>query len=95
VTQNNLAVQQVKQGLYMEAIDTLLGALARFPANRVLNLNAARSILLWAKHNTMESNRNHLIDTGQRCLQRVRDQSPDHPELGRLELQYRGLTERH
>lgn len=94
VTQNNLAVQKVKQGLYMEAIDTLLSALARFPANRVLNLNAARSILLWAKHNTMESNRNYLIETGERCLARVREQSPDHSELARLELQYRSLTEK-
>lgn len=93
VTQNNLAVQKVKQGLYMEAIEILLAMLSRFPANRVLNLNAARSILLWSKHNS-ESNKNQqLIELGELCLRRVRDQSPDHPDLLKLDMQYRGLAQ--
>ncbi|MES2207237.1 MAG: tetratricopeptide repeat protein [Pseudomonadota bacterium] len=93
IAQNNLAVQKVKQGLYMEAIETLLTTLERFPANRVLNLNAARSILLWVKHNPQAGKNNYLLEVGESCLGRVRDQSPDHSELMKLELQYRGLAQ--
>jgi DNA-binding response OmpR family regulator len=92
ISQNNLAVQKVKQGLYMEAIELLTESLHHFPGNRVLNLNAARSVILWVKHNPGHDRNSALIEFGEKCLACVREQSPDHPELLKLELQYKSFS---
>lgn len=87
---NNDGVNLVKKDDLAKAIEYFEKAAKNWPENRIINANAALSLILYMKKCGCN---NYYLDNAQKYLNRVTDIDPSYNKLPDLLSMYRGLTQ--
>ncbi|HHH38689.1 MAG TPA: response regulator [Sedimenticola sp.] len=85
---NNQGVELARQGSLEEAVTLFEKAVQRMPGNRVVNLNAARVLIMRMQERGVDSEQ---LGRTREYLERVRTVDPENPSLRRILGMYQGL----
>ncbi|MCB1759347.1 MAG: response regulator [Gammaproteobacteria bacterium] len=86
---NNRGVELAKAGKLQEAVGLFSEAVEAMPSNKVVNLNAARVLVMNMRENGVEGKQ---LGRVRELLDRVRKIEPDSPSLRRVQLMYQNLS---
>jgi FimV-like protein len=86
---NNRGVELAKAGKLKEAVGLFSEAVEAMPSNKVVNLNAARVLVMNMRENGVEGKQ---LGRVRELLDRVRKIEPDSPSLRRVQLMYQNLA---
>lgn len=87
---NNKGVALTREGKLVEAIELFDKAADAMPANRVININAAKGLILYMQKNGMSSD--YLTKT-KKYLDRIRKLEPNNPTLKQLQMAFKNIVE--
>jgi tetratricopeptide (TPR) repeat protein len=86
---NNQGVELAREGRLKEAVGLFEEAVERMPGNRVVNLNAARVLIMHMQRHGVEPAR---LDRVRQSLEKVSVMEAENPALRRVVEMYRELT---
>lgn len=85
---NNKGVELAKAGQFREAVALFSEAVAAMPSNKVVNLNAARVMIMNMRETGMEGDQQRKV---RELLDQVRLMDPQSPALRRVQSMYQDL----
>jgi len=86
---NNRGVEMAKAGQLKEAVDLFREAVEGMPGNKVVNLNAARVLVMYMQQHGTDGEQLGIVRS---YLDRVRSQDPENQALRRVQGMYHELA---